>query len=284
MQRCRRCGEFAGSLARRHRQEEPCSKTPSPPSTSRSNLTQRWFSMRRPDERPATQGISKRICAGRDASPLLTSSSPAVQQFVRTADLDKIYAAAAGVLAKEKPASWKLKAFKYYYIPDPPYGLAGIVVEPTADLHRLQQEIIEAITPFTEKAGTPAAFMSTEDGRDLQHSLIEYVTNFVPKCSRTELLPAAWPGRWHRRLLNKMLAEPYPAFTFLPGRSVGLPAWNLRHRSQGTQAPAVHVLTRQSGSSSDYAAHSYFRSSFPTGACKPVGFITRLLQLPLRRS
>ena len=88
-----------------------------------------------------------------------------LQQFVRTADLDKFYAAANAVLAKEKPASWKLKAYKYYYIPSPPVGLAGIVVEPTAELHRLQQEIIEAVTPFTEKIGTPAAFMSTEEGR-----------------------------------------------------------------------------------------------------------------------
>src|SRR5260370_9799952 len=33
-----------------------------------------------------------------------------------------------------------LKAFKYYYIPSPPVGLAGIVVEPTEDLLRLRSE------------------------------------------------------------------------------------------------------------------------------------------------
>ena len=63
-----------------------------------------------------------------------------LQQFVRTDDLDKIYAVAQAVFDKEKPTSWKLKAFKYYYIPSPPIGLAGIVVEPTEDLHRLQDE------------------------------------------------------------------------------------------------------------------------------------------------
>src|ERR1700756_3728454 len=46
-----------------------------------------------------------------------------LQQFVRTADLDKVYTAAAGVLAKEKPAGWQLRAIKYYYIPSPPIGL-----------------------------------------------------------------------------------------------------------------------------------------------------------------
>jgi hypothetical protein len=36
-----------------------------------------------------------------------------LQRYVRTADLDKVYAAAAKVLADEKVTSWNLKAFKY---------------------------------------------------------------------------------------------------------------------------------------------------------------------------
>src|SRR5262245_4482358 len=40
-----------------------------------------------------------------------------LQRYVRTPDLDKVYAAAGKVLADEKVTSWKLKAFKYYYIP-----------------------------------------------------------------------------------------------------------------------------------------------------------------------
>ena len=54
--------------------------------------------------------------------------------------------------------SWK-KAFKYYYIPWKDIGLGGIVVEPTDDLLRLQQELIDAVAPFTEKTGTAAAFV-----------------------------------------------------------------------------------------------------------------------------
>ena len=46
-----------------------------------------------------------------------------LQQFVRTDDLDKVFAAANAVLAKEKPTTWTLKAFKYYYIPAPRSGL-----------------------------------------------------------------------------------------------------------------------------------------------------------------
>src|SRR5262249_59433647 len=101
----------------------------------------------------------------------------------RTDDLDKVFAAASAVLAKEKPRAWMLKAFKYYYIPDPPFGVAGIVVEPTEDLHRLQDALIKAVEPYTVKTGTPAAFFSEEDGRDIQESLISYVANFVARAA-----------------------------------------------------------------------------------------------------
>jgi 2'-5' RNA ligase len=144
-----------------------------------------------------------------------------LQQFVRTADLENVYAAVNKVLASEKPKSWKLKAFKYYYIPSPPLGLAGIVVEPTEDLLRLQQKIIDAVTPFTEKTGTPAAFMSTEDGKDIQGFLIEYVADFVTIAAGKKFNPHVTIGVGTEAYLKETLAEPFEAFTFSPaGASV----------------------------------------------------------------
>src|SRR5262245_63724326 len=63
-----------------------------------------------------------------------------LQRYVRTADLDKVYEAVAKVLTEEKPTTWKLTAYKYYYIPWKEIGLSGIVIEPTADLIRYQQK------------------------------------------------------------------------------------------------------------------------------------------------
>ena len=144
-----------------------------------------------------------------------------LQQFVRTADLDKVYAEVNKALASEKPTSWKLKAFKYYYIPSPPIGLAGIVVEPTEDLLRLQRKIIDAVTPFTEKTGTVAAFASAEEGRDIQAFLIEYVANFVSIGSGQKFNPHVTIGVGTEAYLKDMLAEPFEAFTFSPtGASV----------------------------------------------------------------
>jgi hypothetical protein len=137
-----------------------------------------------------------------------------LQQFVRTDDLDKVYAAVNAVLAKEKPRAWTLKAFKYYYIPDPPVGLAGIVVEPTGDLHRLQDALIKAVEPYTVKTGTPAAFFSEDGGRDIQKSLIEYVANFVTIAAGNKFNPHVTIGVGTETYLNQMLAEPFPSFTF----------------------------------------------------------------------
>ena len=144
-----------------------------------------------------------------------------IQQFVRTADLDKVYAAANQVLANEKAASWNLKAFKYYYIPVPPNGIAGIVVEPTEELLRLQQELLDAVAPFTEKTGTAAAFVSADGGRDIQQGLIDYVANFSTVAAGKKFNPHVTIGVGTIPYLKKMLAEPFEAFTFSPaGASV----------------------------------------------------------------
>jgi 2'-5' RNA ligase len=139
-----------------------------------------------------------------------------IQQFVRSADLDKVYATLNNALADERPTRWKLKAVKNYYIPSPPIGVAGIVVEPTSDLLRLQQKIIDAVAPFAVKSGTAAAFMSTEEGRDIQGFLIDYVANFVQVAAGKKFNPHVTTGVATAAYLKEMLTEPFEAFTFSP--------------------------------------------------------------------
>jgi hypothetical protein len=144
-----------------------------------------------------------------------------LQQFVRTDALDNVYAAANAVLAKEKPTRWTLKAIKDYYIPAPPIGVAGIVVEPTEDLHRLQDELMAAIAPYAAKTGTPAAFFSDQGGRDIQDFLIGYVADFVHVAAGKKFDPHVTTGVGLEDDLNTMIAEPFEPFTFSPaGASV----------------------------------------------------------------
>ena len=84
---------------------------------------------------------------------------------------------------------WKLKAFKYYYLPWKDIGLGGIVVEPTDDLLRVQQELMDAVAPFTEKTGTAAAFVTTPEGPEINQPTIDYVAAFVPEATGKKFNP-----------------------------------------------------------------------------------------------
>jgi hypothetical protein len=112
-----------------------------------------------------------------------------LQRYVKTADLEKVYEAVGKILAEEKPLGWKLKAYKYYYIPWKDLGLAGIVIEPTDDLIRYQQKLIDAVAPFTVKTGTAAAFVTTKEDPDILQPVIDYVADFVPIASGKKFNP-----------------------------------------------------------------------------------------------
>jgi hypothetical protein len=139
-----------------------------------------------------------------------------LQRYVRTADLDKVYDAVGKVLAAEKAASWKLKAFKYYYIPWKDIGLAGIVIAPTDELVGLQRKLIDAVAPFTVETGTAAAFVTTAEDPDINQPTIDYVATFVPKASGKDFNPHVTIGIASQEYLKTMLAEPFEAFTFSP--------------------------------------------------------------------
>jgi hypothetical protein len=144
-----------------------------------------------------------------------------LRQYVRTADLPKLYAAVAGVFKMTNVLGWKLKAYKYYYIPAGPIGLAGIVVEPTPELLRLQQDVIDAVAPFAVKTGSAAAFYTTPEEPNIDDFLIGYVATFVPKGTGKNFNPHVTTGLATQEYLKKLLAEPFATFTFSPvGASV----------------------------------------------------------------
>ena len=81
-----------------------------------------------------------------------------LQCFVRTADLDKVYAAEEKVFAAANVNAMKLEAVKLYYIPAGTLGVAGIVAKPTPQLINLQADIIAAAKPFMVQTGPIGAF------------------------------------------------------------------------------------------------------------------------------
>jgi hypothetical protein len=138
------------------------------------------------------------------------------QRFVRAEDLDKVYAALGNVLEGANVTALNLVAFKYYYVPGPGVGIAGICARPTPELLKLQADVIAAAAPFTVETGTIAAFTAPHDNPALDALLIEYVSAFVPKYSGTNYNPHVSTGVGSREYLDGMLAEPFEPFSFSP--------------------------------------------------------------------
>ena len=136
--------------------------------------------------------------------------------YFYTEHLDEIFAAAGKVLASEKVMSWKLKAFKYYYIPLKEIGLGGILVEPTADLIRLQSELFDAISKFWAPAssGTAAAFKTTPQNPDINQPTIDAVATYFSQHRGAHYTPHVTIGVGTIAYLDALVAAPFPTFTF----------------------------------------------------------------------
>ena len=160
-----------------------------------------------------------------------------IQRFVRTKDLDKIYAAAGRIVADAHVRGMKLEAFKYGYTPGGDIGVAGIVVRPTPELLRMQRALIAAVAPFTIETGGIGAFTATHGDPASDAALIGYVAAFVPKQSGEHFQPHVSTGAAPRAYLDKMAAEPFEPFTFSP---VGAAIYQLG--PYGTAAKRLKVL------------------------------------------
>jgi hypothetical protein len=139
-----------------------------------------------------------------------------IQRFVRTDDLQKVYAAAHQVLAAANVNAMKLEAFKYYYAPAGAVGVAGICAKPMPEILKLQADLIAAVAPFEMKTGPISAFTAPHNDSATDAALIEYVSTFVPKMSGPNYNPHVSTGVAPKEYLDKMVAEPFEPFSFSP--------------------------------------------------------------------
>jgi hypothetical protein len=139
-----------------------------------------------------------------------------LQCFVRTEELDKVYAAEQKVFVAANVDAMKLEAFKYYYAPTGPTGVAGICARPTPEILKLQADVIAAAKPFMQATGPIGAFTAPHDNPATDAAMIQYVSTFVPKMSGENFNPHVSTGVAPREYLDKMLTEPFESFTFSP--------------------------------------------------------------------
>jgi hypothetical protein len=137
-----------------------------------------------------------------------------VQMYVNRADLDKIYTDIEKIVTHENIRHWQLKAVKYY-TPQKELGLAGIVVEPTADLLKLQQKLIKSVSPFLVKTGTATSFYTTPEDPVINQSSIDYVAEFIKKDTGENYSPHVTVGIGYRDYFEKNFNS-FDVFIFSP--------------------------------------------------------------------
>lgn len=136
-----------------------------------------------------------------------------LQRFVRAVDLDEVANALAGVLRSEQSMKWKCNATGYYDLAYKNLGLVGIVIEPTEDLRRLQQRIVDAVARFAAEKGTGEAFAPRLDGGAISQPTVDYVNDFVGSCTGMNFHPHLTVGIGTREFVDALKAEPFEPFT-----------------------------------------------------------------------
>jgi len=140
-----------------------------------------------------------------------------LQCFVRTADLDNLYAAEEKVLAAANVTAMKLDAFKRYYLAaGGGLGVAGICAKPTPEILKLQADIIAAASPFNLRSGPIGAFTAGHDNPTLDAAIIGYVSRFEQIGAGEHFNPHVSTGNAPTTFLDQMNAEPFEPFTFSP--------------------------------------------------------------------
>jgi 2'-5' RNA ligase len=136
-----------------------------------------------------------------------------LQQFVRTADLNEVAEAVAEVLHTEQSMNWESKAIGYYALADKDLRLVGIVIEPTEDMRRLQQRIIDTVSPFAVEKGTSEAFAPRLDGGQISQPTVDYVNNFIGPRTGMNYHPHLTVGIGTGDFVDSLKAEPFEAFS-----------------------------------------------------------------------
>jgi hypothetical protein len=146
-----------------------------------------------------------------------------LQRFVRTSDVEAVANAVAAVLREGPPVRWDSRATGYYALVHENLGLVGIVVEPTEDLRRVQQRVIDAVAPFAVE-GSGEAFAPNPGGTPIGQPTVDYVRHFVGPRTGANYHPHLTVGIGQRDFVDALKAEPFEAF---PVRAVSVSLYQL---------------------------------------------------------
>jgi hypothetical protein len=141
-----------------------------------------------------------------------------LQRYVRTADLDRVYASVEQVIGATDTAALGYQAVAIGHLDwgVPGQGLAGFVVQPSRQVLDFQAALIAAVQPFTGSGGTAAAYVTGPEDPDINDTTLTYVERFVPDHSGPGYIAHITLGFATLHDLKAIEAEPFAAFPIHP--------------------------------------------------------------------
>jgi hypothetical protein len=141
-----------------------------------------------------------------------------LQRYVRTADLDQVYAAVEKVVAATDMSTLSYTAVKIHHVDWGFHGVAPTVllVEVGPAVLDFQAKLVAAVAPLTESGGTDAAFLK-DPGEEISPTIIKWVDAFVPaQIGNGNYTPHLTVGVATFDDLKVIEAEPFDAFPVHP--------------------------------------------------------------------
>jgi hypothetical protein len=109
-----------------------------------------------------------------------------------------------------------LRAERYGYTPGPGMGVAGIWVERTPALARLQADVIAAAAPFMAATAGIDAFTAGHGNPAFDAALVDYVARYADHATGVRFDPHVSTGMAPTDYLDAMVAERFAPFSFRP--------------------------------------------------------------------
>lgn len=137
-----------------------------------------------------------------------------IQRFIAKSDLPKVLSAVESVKSQFDLGRLAMTATGLYHIPSGKIGLAGIVIEPTEQLHALQQAVIRAVDVYARQGGDQSAFVPDKSGAPFDPMLFKYVETFVPNQTGSKFNPHVTIGVAPLHWLDELEKKPFNRFSF----------------------------------------------------------------------
>ena len=160
-----------------------------------------------------------------------------LQRYVRSEDLDQVYAAIEATIDATDMASLSFEALK---ITHADWGFPGIAptvlqVAVSPGVLAFQAALVQAVAPFVEPGGTADAFVA-DPGEEISPTIIDWVEAYVPaQIGDGNYFPHITVGVATFDDLKVIEAEPFETFTVHPA---SVSVYHL-----GNNGTARHLLT-----------------------------------------